>query len=453
MRQRLQKLPKIDKLLETESLQPMIARYGKAMASDLCRDIVADARKRVMSEPDLEVEDIVAEAFSKALSHQRLAPLQKVINATGVILHTNLGRAPLGDSLFDEIRDEISGACGLEIDLGNGKRGVRGDFARAMAAKLCHAEDALIVNNNAAALLLILSALAKDKDVIVSRGELVQIGGGFRIPDVIVQGGARLKEVGTTNITTLADYENAIDENTGAILKVHLSNFHMGGFTKRPSTKALASIKARGLPFIEDLGSGNFVSRIGDMEIQEKTPARVIQNGADIVSFSGDKLLGGVQAGIIAGRKDFIDTLARFPLMRAIRPCKFTYAALQTVFARYLTGKEETLSPWRQIKRTRAEIKAEAKRFLSETGLDEKAFPIIDTIGEFGAGSMPGEAIESAAVVIAEKEADKVFEAFRRQTPSVMGLIRDDRFLLDFLTIEEHDHKTLASVARAVLFG
>lgn len=446
MDDRYRRIPKMDKLLQRDDVKSLIDDFGRPYVVDVLRNALDDVKSQLKNDNNLQPEDILENKISLELLNARLNPLGKVVNATGIILHTNLGRAPISPEILLEATANASGACGLEIDMVDGKRGVRGRFVRETLARLCGAEDALVVNNNAAALIMILSCLAKGKNVIISRGELIQIGGGFRIPEIISQGGATLKEVGTTNITTLQDYEQAIDENTGALIKVHLSNFHQDGFAKRPSTSELARLKTSEIPFIEDLGSGNLMKMFGKYNLPDPTPADVIRDGADLVCFSGDKLLGGCQAGLIAGKKELIGRLAKFPLMRAVRPDKFTYSLLQVVFKYYERGEVNKISPWKQISKSRAELTEKISAFRKRFSLDENKYQTIETYGEFGAGSLPGKTIESAALSVCNKNTDKVAEWFRRSDPPVVGVINSGRFLLDFLALDDADLDLLGAI-------
>ena len=450
---RLRRLPKVDRLLERPEWRALAERFGPAHAVEGCRKALTEAKNRILGKDPAKVDMILDEELDRAHQRARLMPLGPVINATGVILHTNLGRAPYGRELIGEVLESLGGACNLEIDLTSGRRGARGDYVRETLARLCGAEDALVVNNNAAAVLLALSALAAGREVIVSRGELIQIGGGFRIPEVIRQGGARLREVGTTNITTVEDYRRAIGPETAALLKVHLSNFHLEGFARRPDARELAALKTDELPLIEDLGSGNLLSRFGDRALSDPTPARVLADGVDLVCFSGDKLLGGPQAGLIAGRKDLIALLAGFPLMRAVRPDKFLYAMLQAVLACYERGEAERVAPWRQLRFTRPDLVERIEAFREGFGFPRERHPTVETEGEFGAGSLPGQRIESAALVVADESADRAAETFRRLEPPVVGVIRDGRFLLDFLTVAPEEEADLAEALRTFLKG
>ena len=451
MNQAFRQIPKMDRLLERPEVRDFSEKFGQPSAVAVCRAALERIKTRIRAGGPVDVAARVEQELSWALANARLSVMQRVINATGVILHTNLGRAPYGEELLAEAMAEVGGACSVEIDMGSGRRGVRGEFVRETLARLCGAESALVVNNNAAALLLILSALAAGREVIVSRGELIQIGGGFRIPDIIEQGGAKLREVGTTNITSVEDYRRAMGEDCGALLKVHLSNFHQGGFTSRPSTVELAALKTEEIPFLEDLGSGNLMDRFGDLQLPDPTPAQVLADGADLVCFSGDKLLGGPQAGLIAGDKKLIDRLAKYPLMRAIRPDKFTYAMLQVILRHYEKGQVADMAPWRQLNASRADIRKRITAFRRKLGLNAADFPTIDCFGEFGAGSLPGESIPSAALVIDRNDPDRTAMTFRRMETPVQGIIRDRAFILDFLTVSPDDEMILSDAVRRFL--
>ena len=437
-------IPKVDQVLELPEWRELGLRWGQGYAVAGVRAALEVVRAGVAADEVTDVGGAVELALGEECDRRRLMPLQRVINATGVILHTNLGRAPLGFELLEAAAETAAGATNLEIDVLSGKRGVRGAFVREALAELCGAEDALVVNNNAAGVLLALSALAGGREVIVSRGELVQIGGGFRIPDVIQQGGARLREVGATNITTLDDFSRALGPDTGAILKVHLSNFHMGGFVSRPTTAELAQLKSDTVLFIEDLGSGNLTRRFEGAAIQEPTPKQVLAAGADLVCFSGDKLLGGPQAGLIAGRKELIDELLRHPFMRAVRPDKLVYAILQEVLAVYRRGTPQRLAPWRMMAGGRAEVLARIHRFLDEYGLVDRELEVVETVGEYGSGSMPGGTIPSAALVLTRTDAPTAASALRRMNPPVLAVVSDGACLLDFLSLQPWDEPALA---------
>src|SRR5947207_2381310 len=320
----LRELPSVDELLRSGR----IAQLAHATAVAAAREVLARAREEITAGHD--PGDLVERTLAVA-ARQASPQLRRLINATGVVLHTNLGRAPLAPGAVEHVSAIAGGYSNLEYDLRLGERGSRHDHLAARLRTLTGAEDALVVNNNAAAVLLALSALAEGREVVVSRGELIEIGDGFRIPDVLARSGARLVEVGTTNKTHAADYEAAIGADTAAILRVHQSNFRVVGFTERPALAQLAQVAARfGLPLVDDVGSGSFVSYADEPRVGESLAA-----GASLVTFSGDKLLGGPQAGIVCGRADLVSRLRRHPLQRALRPDKLTLAALEGTLLLY----------------------------------------------------------------------------------------------------------------------
>jgi L-seryl-tRNA(Ser) seleniumtransferase len=358
-----------------------------------------------------------------------------VLNATGVVVHTNLGRAPLADAALERVREIGGGYSNLEYDVEAGTRGSRQDHVGAVLRELTGAEGALVVNNNAAAVLLALAALAEGREVVVSRGELIEIGDGFRIPDVLARSGATLVEVGTTNRTRLADYERAITGRTAALLRVHQSNFRMVGFTEQPRARDLARLAERhGLALVEDLGSGALVET-GD----EPTVAASVEAGAHVVTFSGDKLLGGPQAGIAVGRADLVDRMRRHPLQRALRADKLTLAALEGTLALYRAGSRD-LPVRRMLDEPAAAVRARAERLAALTG-----GTVEETVSRPGGGALPVTEIESWACALPLELA----EPLRRGEPAVVGIVRDDRLLLDCRTLTEAEVEEAAAAVRA----
>src|SRR3954468_14106752 len=321
----LRDLPSVDELAR-EAEDPL--------AVDAARSVIERAREEIRA--GVDPGDLAAR-LREELADARRPRLRRVLNATGVVVHTNLGRAPLAEEAVERVAEVARGYSNLEYDLGDGARGSRQDHVAAILRRLTGAEASLVVNNNAAAVLLALAALAEGRDVVVSRGELLEIGDGFRIPEVLARSGARLVEVGTTNRTRVADYERAIADETGAILRVHQSNFRVVGFTERPRLRDLARLaERRGLPLIDDLGSGALSPADSLVLGDEPTAASAVSDGADLVCFSGDKLLGGPQAGIVVGRAELVERLRRHPLQRALRPDKLTLAALEATLRLYL---------------------------------------------------------------------------------------------------------------------
>lgn len=443
--QLLRKLPKMDTLLATPEATAHMALLGRGSVVGICRRAVEAAKSRAIEggvEPSMEA---VLEDMSHSFRSARSNILGRVINGTGVLLHTNMGRAPLGRELFDQVADAVSGYCNLEINVLERKRGIRGPHVSDLLAQACEAEDAIVVNNNAAALFLILREFAPGREVIISRGELVQIGGGFRIPDILASSGATLREVGTTNITSLEDFERARGPETGLILKVHQSNFRMDGFVDTPQVKDLAGLKTDAVMLVSDLGTGNLVRTTSSGPVREPTPADMLGDGADLVCFSCDKLLGGVQGGVIAGRRDLVSRLRKNPVMRVIRVDKVTYAALQVVLTHHLAGEHDSVTLWRMGGEPARSVRERASAFIVNNGLDPSTFRMVDSVATFGGGSTPGEEIPSAAIrIISGKSPDSIARWFQKEEPPLVGTVKEGAFQVDFRTILPQDEAPLA---------
>lgn len=403
-----------------------------------------------------ELSAVVAEARELLGEHQR-SLLVPVINATGVLLHTNLGRAPLGGRQLDAVARVAGGYSNLEYDLTAGRRGNRYDHARSLLTALTGAEAALVVNNNAAAVLVTLAALCGGREVVISRGELVEIGGEFRIPDVMEIAGARLVEVGTTNRTHPADYERAISPATAAILKVHPSNYRVVGFTAAVAARDVARVaRGRGVLFVNDLGSGAIEPDGWGGE--EPTVRAALDDGADVVTFSGDKLLGGPQAGVILGRAELIDKIAKHPLMRALRVDKMTLAALEETLRIYLEGAAEQLPLHRMAGQSSEELEGRARALVERLSVgvpDEAKVEVVAHRAVAGAGSLPGAELSSWAVSVthATVGAAEIERALRFRTPPVIARIEDDRVLLDLRTVAPEQDEELAEAITAVVGG
>jgi L-seryl-tRNA(Ser) seleniumtransferase len=426
----LRDLPSVDRLLADEAL----AAAPRSVALEAARAALELARDQIAAGAD--PGDVTAMA-RRELERLQTSSLRRVLNATGVIVHTNLGRAPLAPSAVRRLAELGGSYANLELDLESGARGSRQDHVADLLRRLTGAEAALVVNNNAAAVLLALAALAEGREVVVSRGELVEIGDGFRIPDVLARSGARMVEVGTTNRTRAADYERAIGPETALLLRVHPSNYRVVGFTQSVETRELAQIARRAaLPLVDDLGSGSLID-VGD----EPTAAASVAAGADVVCFSGDKLLGGPQAGIVVGRAGLVERLRRHPLQRALRADKLTLVAL-----------EETLALYADPERARAEIPV--LRMLEEPveAVHDRAERLAilvggeveETVARVGGGALPLAELPSAACAIEEGLA----AALRLGSPPVVGIVRDGRLLLDARTLSADE---VDEVARAVL--
>ena len=422
----------MDELVRAEPL----ARLPHAAAVAAAREELARAREEIAAGHD--PGDLVDRVLEAAV--RRAAPrLVRAINATGVVLHTNLGRAPLAAAALERVREVAGGYSNLEYELEAGERGSRHDHLAALLRRLTGAEDAVVVNNNAAAVLLALAALAEGREVIVSRGELIEIGDGFRIPEVLARSGAHLREVGTTNRTRAADYEAAVGPDTSAILRVHQSNFRLVGFTERPSLAQLAQIAKRfGLPLVDDLGSGVLLPPSDTLSLGDEPSAKEsLAAGADLVTFSGDKLLGGPQAGIVVGRAELIERLRRHPLQRALRADKLTLAALEGTLALYLDAPERI--PVLRMLRDDG-VRARAERLAELTG-----GTVEETVARVGGGALPLAELPSFACALEEDLAAPL----RSAEPPVVGIIRDGRLLLDCRTLTDHDVDEVASAVAA----
>ena len=428
----LRALPSVNDLLADPRLVELESERGHGLAVEAARAALAQARESILAGD--EPGDLAARAL--ALADTLAAPrLLRVLNATGVIVHTNLGRAPLAPSALERIREVASGYSNLEYDLAEGSRGSRQDHVAPLVCELTGAEAALVVNNNAAAVLLAVAALAEGRDVLVSRGELVEIGDGFRIPEVLARSGARLVEVGTTNRTRLEDYERAAGERTGLILRVHQSNFRIVGFAESPELGALAQLAGKlGVPLVDDLGSG-VLPDIGD----EPTVGGSLAAGAHLVTFSGDKLLGGPQAGIAAGRSELVERLRRHPLQRALRADKLTLAALEGTLALYRTDRAGT-PVLRMLTEPVEAVRARAERLAELTG-----GRVEPTVARAGGGSLPLADLESFACALE----DSLAEPLRRGELPVIGIVRDGVLLLDCRTLSDEEVDEAAQAVNA----
>jgi L-seryl-tRNA(Ser) seleniumtransferase len=420
-------------LRDLPSVDELAGGADDPLAVDAARRVIERAREEIRagSDPGDLGERLLAE-----LEEARRPRLRRVLNATGVIVHTNLGRAPLPEAAVERVRATAAGYTNLEYDLNAGARGSRQDHVLSVLRRLTGGEGALVVNNNAAAVLLALAALAEGREVVVSRGELLEIGDGFRIPDVLIRSGARLIEVGTTNRTRAADYERAIGPETALLLRVHQSNFRVVGFTELPSTAELAAVAARhSLPLVEDLGSGALLQLHDEPQVRDALGA-----GADLVCFSGDKLLGGPQAGIVVGLAELIERLRRHPLQRALRADKLTLAALEGTLALYLDPERalREVPVLRMLAEPAEAIRTRADRLAELTG-----GTVEETIARVGGGALPLAELPSFACSVEEALA----ATLRQGEPPVVGVVRDGRLLLDCRTLADAE---LAEVAAAV---
>lgn len=461
----LRSLPSVDQLLRRENLQSLIADAGRDAVRDRLREVLEEFRQELVQangnadsfadadQLTVEIERRLRERFAR----RQRANTRRVINATGVVLHTNLGRAPLSRAALDAINEVAQDYCNLEYDLTAGKRGKRGVGLEAGLRELLGCEAAAVVNNCAAAMLITLNTLGEGGEVLVSRGELIEIGGSFRIPDVIAKSGARIREVGTTNRTRLSDYERAINEHTKVILRCHPSNYRIVGFTEKPALEDLARLaRERGLPLLEDLGSGCLLD-LNPLGIHdEPTIAQSLRAGASVLTFSGDKLLGGPQAGIILGEAERIKQIKSNPLMRALRVDKLTYAALEATIEAYLSGRAlEEIPVQVALHLSKEEITRRARAFIRRArklgnGL---VFKLIDGHSVIGGGSAPETQLPTTLIAVSSLHlnANVLEEKLRLNSPPIIARIVEDRLTLDLRTVvQSAEPEILAALGNPV---
>jgi L-seryl-tRNA(Ser) seleniumtransferase len=473
-------LPSVDELLRSGELQALVARDGHAATIAAAREFLDGLRSRIAKGE--MTEELLAMAIEDAplkidqnLQESMAFSLRPVINATGVILHTNLGRAPLSRAALERVAEIARGYCNLELDLATGERGKRDGHVSRLFARLFGALDGstppfppkgrpermghplsdsrevatIVVNNNAAAVLLTLNALAEGGEVIVSRGELVEIGGSFRIPDVMAKSGAVLREVGTTNRTRIADYEQAINERTKLLLRVQRSNFAITGFTEQPSLEELAGLaRKRGIPLMEDLGSGDIFD-LRSVGVQgEPTIAASLRAGVDVVTFSGDKLLGGPQAGMISGRRELVAKIRGNPLFRALRVDKMFYAALEATLLAYLREDYDSIPALRMLRLTEEAIDERAEHLMRKLHIRNPRLNIevVASRSVIGGGSAPGSTLPTRALAVSPPDmgADAIAEKLRHWTTPIIARVEDGRVLLDLRTVEPGQDAVIA---------
>ena len=449
----LQKLPGVDALLQTTAAQTLTRTYGRTLTVEGIRSILADARQEVMRGAQCPSEKALLSVLSERLAAWGRPTLRPAINATGVVIHTNLGRTPLSEDALAAMVAVGKGYSNLEYDLEAGSRGSRYVHAQDLLCRLTGAEAALVVNNNAAAVLLTLSALARDGEVVISRGQLVEIGGGFRIPDVMRQSGARLVEVGTTNRTHLYDYEQAIGPATVMLMLAHQSNFRTIGFTTQVSTSELVQLgHAHDLLVYEDLGSGTLLSTEKYGFTHEPTVQEAVAAGLDLVSFSGDKLLGAPQAGILVGRKDLIGRLRKHPLTRALRVDKTTLTGLQATLLHYLREDAEQAIPvWRLLAMPLEELDRRAREWVGEmraAGLDAR---VLEGASAAGGGSLPGETVPTRLAALAVDSPDRLAARLRKNDPPIIARIEQGLLCLDPRTVLPDQEQALLAGVLACL--
>jgi L-seryl-tRNA(Ser) seleniumtransferase len=449
----LRRLPSVDEVMRRVAGDAALATLPRARVTAAARDVLAAARARVaQGHDDPPAVEALAAQVAAALRRSGPFSLRPVINAQGVVLHTNLGRALLSPLALERVAAVGAAYSNLELDLATKERGSRYSHVEALLRRLTGAEDALVVNNNAAAVLLALETLAHGKEVIVSRGELIEIGGEFRIPDIMLRSGARLREVGTTNRTHLRDYADAIGPDTGLILKVHTSNYRVVGFTAAVSSRELTELgRERSVAVMEDLGSGSLVDLRAHGFPYEPTVPEVVASGVDLVSFSGDKLLGGPQAGIVVGRADIVRRLKKNPWNRALRIDKFTIAALEATLYAYEAGDAmQTVPTLRLLTEPLAAVRTRARRLLSRLPPDTRARlspRIVESTSQVGGGALPTVELPTCGLEVGDgaAEARRLDLALRAGDPAVIGRLVNDRLFLDCRTVLPAQVQALAA--------
>ncbi|MCK4777912.1 MAG: L-seryl-tRNA(Sec) selenium transferase [Actinomycetia bacterium] len=454
----LRKIPSVDEILSNKNIQLYIEEHSHYVVVKSIRIVLNDLRKMIKSKPVKEHilnSDNIVDEVAKTIKKEARYSLRKVINATGVVLHTNLGRSPLSGEAKKRIIEVTEGYSNLEFDFETGKRGSRYFHLTGMLKELTGAEEAFVVNNNAAAVFLALSTFARGKEVIVSRGELIEIGGSFRLPEIMKLSGARLVEVGATNKTYEKDYRNAINENTSLLMKVHPSNFRIKGFFQETSLSELFSLgKEFDLPVMYDAGSGAFVDLSQKGLSGEPTVQQSLKEGADIITFSGDKLLGGPQAGIIIGKKKYLEQMKKNHLTRALRVCKMTIAALEATLRIYLEGEAwERIPVLERLSENPATLKIKAKRFkrnLNNAVKNKGDVKIEESTSESGGGALPTIQIPTLVVTLSLKKlkSEKIGEKLRGNEIPIIVRIADDKVVFDLRTIGREEEKTIINAIK-----
>jgi len=450
---KLKNVPSVDQLLRTETAIELRTQHGINKVTALARSVTSILRSSIRensSDLPLSEESLLTEAtkrLKELASVEARQGIRAVVNATGVILHTNLGRAPLSESARIAMTTQAAGYCTLEYDSSTGMRGRRGARVESLLRDLTGAEDALVVNNCAASALLILGVIGRDGETLVSRGELVEIGGDFRVPDVMASSGTRMVEVGTTNKTHLEDYRKAITSKTRLIMRVHPSNYRVVGFTSSPSTSQLAALAHEAmLPFYEDAGSGQLTD-LAAVGIQgEPVISDLISEGADLVSFSGDKLVGSVQAGLIVGKRGLVDRLRRHPLYRALRSDKVRLAALEATLVEFQQGKsQENIPVLQMLSLTREDLQTRTDAFVQKVSNANLSIAIQNSDSAVGGGAGPTADLPTVLIAISHsvKSAQELESAFRNSSPPIISRVADEKVLLDLRTVFPHQEAIL----------
>ena len=457
----LRQLPAIENLLNTEEILDLQATYARPLVTEALRAVVADVRNGILSGnlAQLPEHTEYVERTLQKIVEKIGARMRPVVNATGTVTHTNLGRSLLSPAACEAIQQAAQNYVNLEYDLSTGKRGHRDRITEPLLQQLTGCEASTVVNNNAAAVLLALQTIARGKEVIVSRGELIEIGGAFRVPDVMEASGAILREVGTTNRTHLRDYAEAINENTGLLLKVHPSNYKILGFTSTPSMEELTELGAQyGIPTMEDLGSGALIDMTAYGLPHEPLVGERIASGVDVVTFSGDKLLGGPQAGIIAGKAEWVEKMRKNPMMRALRVDKLIIAGLSATLQRYLIASATITEQFPMLNRYTRSIEtlhtlaAELKTQLQDLFGEKVNIQVSETYGQIGSGALPVEILPSVALVLEPSNisAEMLAAHFRSTAVPIIGRIKNNLFWLDLRTIYEREQAWIVETATEV---
>ena len=449
----LSKIPSVEIILQNKALQPLIQKHSRKMLTQIVRKVISEEKKNAHKNSRLYSAQERINKIKEYFKKENLSFLQGVINGSGVILHTNLGRAPLGKEMLAAVQSSLQGYANLEYDLAEGSRGKRGEIVEKLLCTLSHSEKSLVVNNNAGAIFLILNTLAKNKEVIVSRGELVQIGGGFRIPEILEQSSAHLREVGTTNQTFIEDYEKAINDDTALILKVHQSNFNMNGFVHQAEVKEFKKLGKRyNLPLIVDLGSGTFLNTENFGLKHEPTVQEIIRAGADIVCFSTDKLLGGPQGGVICGKEVYLKKISQHPLFRTLRVDKITLTILQEILLSYLRGEAITKIPiWKMISCPLEKITIRSQNICQK--LEKEDIPVFTKEGQtaIGGGSLPGQTLPTKLIMIKPPCPVEIFsKELRSFSPPLLGRKEKEFFILDPRCIDPSSDNLVIKIITSV---
>ncbi len=442
-------IPKVDEVLKNEKITNLLERYDGNYITDLIRETLGHLRSNYTEGDenfDPTIDTIVTIVSQKVERHSNI---KTVVNATGVVLHTNLGRSILSDDIIDEVRRVATNYSNLEFDLDTGKRGSRYHHLTDYFIKLTGAEDVHIVNNNAAATLLVLNTMAEDKEVVVSRGELVEIGGSFRIPDIMKLSGCKLHEIGTTNRTSITDYENAIHSDTALLMKVHQSNYYISGFTAEASSSEIATLaRQKEIPFYEDLGSGALAPL--DFNDVKQTLKEKFDSGVDIISISGDKLLGGPQAGIILGKKKYIERMKKNQYTRAFRVCKLTLSALEATLKKYIKREYDSIPTLRMLKRPKEEIREASERLkerLEDLGVEAT---IVSYNSIVGGGSLPKVTLDSYRLEIDVENVNRFYKKLRSYKTPIICMINDDKLCLDLRCVREFELDIIVDAIRSI---